>query len=557
MHQAEQADDLYYVESGRFRVVVNQKELVANVSSGEIIGELAFFAGGVRTADVIAERDSIVLGISRQDFEAISKEHPELNSTLLALIASRLATTTALGRSISERPARIIALMGAGSSKLPEGLVAALAEALTTIVGQGTHVKTKCYDQSMAEHGGGYHKWLSDEEAKGSYILVDTSGPKRWSERVCRNADSLLLVADNTTTDRQINPFEESAFRWISPHHRSLLIIRGKQNQAISGSRSWIDPREIRLHHHLALDSQADFSRLSRFLTGNAIGIVLAGGGALGCAHLGVIKALQKANIPLDFIGGTSAGAAMGCAIASGLSVEEVLGQMEDMFVKAGAMRKITLPIHSLLDPTVFDQQLKLRYGYDDITDQATNFFATSTNLSTNTLHTHRSGPRWEAIRASGSLPTILPPFIDDQKNILVDGGVLNNSPVSVMHELKSGPNIVVNLSDYSSEWRLNVSYADVRSRFELCRDLLLRRNRQHQFPSIIELMSRSMVISSRIASTYELTDDDQVLSPPLISNMQLYDWTKGRELASLAEKYTQEQIAQGNILKQIWPQSN
>ena len=100
VHQGEQADDLYYVESGRFRVVVNQKELVANVGSGEIIGELAFFAGGIRTADVIAERDSIVLGISRRDFDALARQHPELNSTLLALIASRLAKTTSLIRSM-------------------------------------------------------------------------------------------------------------------------------------------------------------------------------------------------------------------------------------------------------------------------------------------------------------------------------------------------------------------------------------------------------------------------------------------------------------------------
>src|SRR5690606_39783892 len=69
--------------------------------------------------------------------------------------------------------------------------------------------------------------------------------------------------------------------------------------------------RSPKLHHHVALDCDGEFAKVARFLTGRAIGLVLAGGGALGCAHLGVVQALQDARIPIDFIGGTSAGAAI------------------------------------------------------------------------------------------------------------------------------------------------------------------------------------------------------------------------------------------------------
>src|SRR3990167_11051028 len=55
-----------------------------------------------------------------------------------------------------------------------------------------------------------------------------------------------------------------------------------------------------------------DFARMARFLTGTAIGLVLGGGGARGCAHVGVIQALEENGIPIDFIGGTSIGALMG-----------------------------------------------------------------------------------------------------------------------------------------------------------------------------------------------------------------------------------------------------
>jgi lysophospholipid hydrolase len=50
-------------------------------------------------------------------------------------------------------------------------------------------------------------------------------------------------------------------------------------------------------------DKHSDFSRLARFLTGKSIGLVLGGGAARGCAHVGVIKALKEAQIPIDMIG--------------------------------------------------------------------------------------------------------------------------------------------------------------------------------------------------------------------------------------------------------------
>ncbi len=60
------------------------------------------------------------------------------------------------------------------------------------------------------------------------------------------------------------------------------------------------------------VDKTTDFSRLARFLTGTSIGLVLGGGGARGAAHVGMIRAMLEANIPIDMIGGTSIGSFMG-----------------------------------------------------------------------------------------------------------------------------------------------------------------------------------------------------------------------------------------------------
>ena len=543
VHQGEDADALYFVESGRFRVVINRTRIVAHIETGEAVGELAFFAGGTRTADVVATRDSRVLEVSRQAFDAIALRHPELYAAMLKLVSERLAVATARTASVTAKNPRVIALLPAGTSQMPDGFLARLATAFATVVRAETPVVPIDRATSEAADAHEYQAWLAEQEARGAYVLIDGSGPEDWGQMVCRNADALVMVGRPGKTDPAPNAMEEAAMRWIAEPQRSLLLLRSTGSKTISHSGDWIDPRAPKLHHHVALDQDADFAKVARFLTGRAVGVVLAGGGALGCAHLGVIKALRQADIPIDFIGGASAGAAMGGAIARGLSVDEVLDQMEAMFIQAKAMRRFTLPIYSLLDPTVFDSELRTRYGTRDIADQPINFFGVSTNLSTNGLHIHRRGPLWECVRASGSLPTILPPFIDSDGNILVDGGVLDNVPVKVMHGIKAGPNIVVSLGDPNEVWRTDALYDDIRGRWSLLRDFILRRKHKVEFPSIVEIMSRSMVVASRMASKEMLGEQDMLVNPPIIHNMQILDWHLGRELADMAADYIREQV--------------
>lgn len=543
VHQGEDADALYFVESGRFRVVVNKVHIVAHIEAGEAVGELAFFAGGKRTADVVATRDSSVLQVSRKAFDEIAIHHPQLNQAMLKLVSERLAVATSRITSVSTSMPRVIALIPAGDSRLPDGFLSRLAKAFEAVARKETPIVAVDQSTSEASDGAAYQAWLAEQEARGAWVLVDGSGSQDWSEQICRNADALVMVGRPGKANSAINPVELSAMRWIAGPQRTVLLVRGKGSKTISRSAEWIDPREPKLHHHLALDDDGDFAKVARFLTGRAVGVVLAGGGALGCAHLGVIQALQKADIPIDFIGGASAGAAMGGAVAKGMSVSETLDQMEAMFIEAKAMRRLTLPLYSLLDPTVFDAELRTRYGTRDIADQPVSFFGVSTNLSTNGLHVHRRGPLWECVRASGSLPTILPPFIDRDRNILVDGGVLDNVPVKVMHDLKTGPNIVVSLGDPNEVWRTDVAYDDIRGRWALLRDVMIRRKREAEFPSIVEIMSRSMVVASRMASKEMLSEGDILVNPPIIPGMQILDWHLGRELAEMAEEYITEKV--------------
>ncbi|MFO6446004.1 patatin-like phospholipase family protein [Erythrobacter sp. NE805] len=545
VRHGEAADTLYIVATGRFHVILPGGRVVAEIEAGEPVGELAFFAGGTRTADVRAARDSSVYALTREAWRAVTDDHREIADRVLAAIARRLARTTAHSAAIPARPGRVVALLAAGASRIPEGLPQRLAAALAAhedarLIGPADRPR------GLAPDGEAFGRWIAGLEASGARILLAGDGDEDWNRAIARNADDLLLIAPLAGAEAGLSPLETDALARFRPEDRTLVLWREREAVPIAGSGRWLAGRGVKLHHHVALDAGPSIARLARFLAGRANGVVLAGGGALGCAHLGVMQALIEAGVPIDFYGGTSAGAAMAGALAMGLSAEETLAQMQEMFIAQKAMRRVTIPVHSFLDARVFDAQLRLRYGERDIADLPFNYFAVSTNLSVNRVHVHRRGPLWEAVRASGSLPTILPPYVTAEGDILIDGGVLDNVPVEIMRSAKAGPNVVVALHANAGEaWRIEAGYGDVRTPFELLRDIVLRRRPARRFPSLVEVMTRAMVVASEAAAEGALAKADVLLIPPIPEGMQILDWHKGTAAAEAARAFTAAAIAE------------
>ncbi|WP_143738267.1 patatin-like phospholipase family protein [Erythrobacter colymbi] len=548
VRRGEEADTLYIVATGRFHVLIAAADagerVVAEIEAGEPVGELAFFAGGTRTADVRAARDSTVYALTRESWRAVTDSHREVADAILAEIARRLARTTAQSAALAAKPGRVVALLPAGASAIPDGLPQRLAAELARYEAVRLIVPADA-PAGLDFAGEAFGGWIAQLEASGARILLLGGADEAWNRAIARNADDLLLIAPLAGGEAALSPLEDYAPPRFRPDDRTLVLWRERENAAISGSGRWLDARGVKLHHHIALDAPASLARVARFIAGRANGVVLAGGGALGCAHIGVMQALIEEGVPIDFYGGTSAGAAMAGALAKGLTAQETLVQLQEMFITQRAMRRVTIPVHSLLDPRVFDAQLRMRYGETDIADLPFNYFAVSTNLSTNRVHVHRRGALWEAVRASGSLPTILPPFVTPEGDVLIDGGVLDNVPVEIMRAAKAGPNVVVALhANAGAAWRIEARYGDVRTPWELFRDLVLRRKPARPFPSLVEIMSRAMVVGSEAGVGGALAKADALLIPPIPEGMQILDWHLGASVAEAARQHTIAAIA-------------
>ena len=88
------ADTLYVVDFGLFEVRDASGRSMAQIGANQLIGEIGFFADAPRNATVVAARDSQVLQINREAFEALSRRVPEVQSEVIRALAKRLATIT-------------------------------------------------------------------------------------------------------------------------------------------------------------------------------------------------------------------------------------------------------------------------------------------------------------------------------------------------------------------------------------------------------------------------------------------------------------------------------
>src|SRR5262249_55662017 len=204
------------------------------------------------------------------------------------------------------------------------------------------------------------------------------------------------------------------------------------------------------------------------------IGLALSGGGAKGCAHVGVIRQLEKMHIPVDYIAGTSMGAVIGALYASGMTPDEMEKALssidwEEVLSDATAFNKLTY--RRKWEETRYPSTVevgwkdgKLARGAGIRTGQKLTFLlsnfllpqidqrdfnklpipyaAVATDLETGDPFVIRKGDLVEAVRASMSIPGAFTPVNWEDGKILVDRGVTMNVPVSVVRQM--GADIVI-----------------------------------------------------------------------------------------------------------------
>lgn len=179
----------------------------------------------------------------------------------------------------------------------------------------------------------------------------------------------------------------------------------------------------------------------------NQIALVLGSGGARGLAHIGVIKALEENDIPIDIIAGTSIGAFIGGLYACGIDVnkmENIIAKVDKLMVAKFLFPKLFSP--GFIDSKRVAEYIRTLIGDKKIENLKIPFATVSTNLITGEQIVFKKGSVVDAIMASIAIPAIFEPVFLNNR-YLIDGGLSNPLPISVAMEMKAHKIIAVNVS--------------------------------------------------------------------------------------------------------------
>lgn len=542
MEQGQMGDAMYLLVSGRLRAYVRDEQngprLIGEITRGQIVGEMSLYTDEPRMATVMAIRDSVLVRLAKSAFDLLLAGHAGMSRALTRQIIRRLKAAPT--RMLYARPITI-GLLPVTSGVALRAFADQLAQQLTqfgrvevidsaTVDRELHSPDTTLGPQALTDINRRIAMLLDRIEARAEFVLLlADSGPSAWTARCCRDADELLLLAD-ATQPPVLHATEKVCLQSRSASTDAaeiLVLLHDADTPSPRGTQAWLARRPVAGHLHIRPALDADMARLARFLNRSGVGLVMAGGGARGLAHLGVVRALQEHGVQIDCVGGTSIGAVMATYVASDRPWEQVMANARRAFSTNPTGDFNPVPWLSLFRGLRLRRILKDAVhellGFDaDLEDLWKSNFCIATNYSQAREQVLRHGRLVKMLLASTSIPGALPPVLHEGE-LLCDGGSFNNFPVDVMHAQR-GIGTVIGI-DLDFRQPLKVDLDDVPSGWALFVDQWRPlRKRRYRLPSLPAYLMTVMVLYSISRSRRSRALTDLYFNPPL-DRVGLLQW--------------------------------
>jgi len=427
-------DSLYLLRSGRLGVFRQEEDQLPQflgvIKPGEPVGEMALIAGSPHSASVVALRDSEILALPAEAFFDAVRTQPDVMIEL-----SRLMLHRARERAPGVTEPSVFGFVSVRGRPIRAFVERVAAE----IVGQGFTCQVIDHSalSSVAD-------WFSRMEDTHDFVLyVAEQDEPSWANLCARQVDRLFVVGDALTAPPRALPT-------LTAHglqqFTDLILLRDPRMPRPANTAVWLDAINPGRWFHALEGDARDAARIARVLTGTAVSLVLSGGGARAYAHIGAVRALHETGLRFDFLGGSSMGAVIAAGPALNWSDDELDARIRRAFVRSDPLSDLAFPMIAMTRARKVTGLLEEAFGDIDIGDMPLPFFAVSSNLTTGRIEVHRRGLLRLAMRASISIPGVMPPVVMDGQ-VLVDGAVIKNFPTDVMRQINAGPIVGVDMS--------------------------------------------------------------------------------------------------------------
>lgn len=192
------------------------------------------------------------------------------------------------------------------------------------------------------------------------------------------------------------------------------------------------------------------------------VGLALGSGAARGLAHIGVIKVLKDNNIKVDYIAGTSVGAMVGTYYALNEDIKPFEEKVRKLTKKdVFSLVDLTTPTQSILKGNKVKKFLEECYGKNEFKDVKIPLTVVTTDLHLGNEFLITDGKLTDAVMASISIPGVFPPF-DFKGKTLVDGGIVNSTPIDIVRKMGADIIIAVDLPISIPEKKSNLNMIEI-----------------------------------------------------------------------------------------------
>ncbi len=444
IQEGEMGDSLYIVQTGRLlvsKIIQNNQQILGEMVRGDLVGELSLFTQQPRAATVIAIRDSLLWKLSKEQFDIFVTKNSAHVMPIVRTAILRLLKPNAL----RQQNLRSLAIAPAGRYPIDREFIGLLAEQLSlfapTLLITSTLIKNQFKDiktvnsVKMELTDPRITEWLNEQEQKYTYVLYEADDINtEWTRMCLRQADKIVLLGNALDTPK-LGGIEQYLFYSLEKSYRppiELFLLHEGKTIIPSGTVEWLKERPVKVYQ-LKKGHGDTLKRIARLIVGRGVALVLGGGGAKSFAHIGVYKALCELNIPVDFVGGTSMGSIISAGIAMDFTVPEMIESIKKNVINNKKFNDYTIPSVALLRGGGWLHALKNIFGDTYIEDLWRPFFCVASNFTLRRVELLKSGLVYKAVRASASLPGVVPPISNERHELLIDGGIFNNLPVDVM----------------------------------------------------------------------------------------------------------------------------
>lgn len=506
--QNDHADAMYILISGYLLISVEHEnhniEHISSVHPGEVIGELGLFTNKPRSASAKALVKSKLIKLSSVEFFKFINNHPRFVERIIPIIADRAHYALRLATRIKKRPFHKH-IMLIPFDEMSRDFVNKLKRE------SKSNLKIHYCEQEEID------KYIHNKDALGLLNYIDRlekhadvivysispdyiNAEDKTIQVLFKRTNTLVFAHKGGAHSNAIKDTYQKFIPMLHPLIKTELILLWRQNEYINNTKNWLKQCPFNLHHHIHLNDRQDYQRYIRYVSGKAIGLVLSGGGSRVWHHLGVLQAIMEKKIPIDAVGGTSSGAVIGAyylLVNDFDEMFEITRKFSKSIQRSLRLRNLTYPLISLFNAIPTTTIAKRTFHNELIEDLPLPYFAIATNMNTCSEYIMTKGLIWKAARATSALPGIYPP-LEENGQILFDGGLLNNLPTDHMRDLL-GDEATIIASDISIDEKDLIHYSippvvslweGIKTKFHLTRKKIIH-------PPFISTLIKALLVGS------------------------------------------------------------